>query len=124
MSKMAVSLEKRLRFQFECSVIHWKKPKKDQFAHVSAENGKKVIDLPPGYSDDYTLRTLFHELSHVAIPGELSAFMDWEEDLLEKVVEPNLMAYVLSEPRLHEFWLSKLKEAGWVDRLKRRKEAK
>lgn len=122
MSKMSAALEKRLRFQMDCSIIQWKEPKKGgPLATVEADKGKKVICLPPGYSDIYTLRFLFHELTHVAAPGELSAFMDWEEDILEYVAEANLMKYVLENPRIHEFWIGKLVDAGWVDRLKKRR---
>lgn len=125
MSKMAAALEKRMRFQFECSVIEWKVPsRKDMLAHVVAEGGKKKITLPPGYSDFYTLRFLFHELTHVAAPGELAAFMDWEEDILECVAEANLMKYVIENPRIHEYWIQRLIDVGWVDQLRKRKRAK
>ena len=124
MSMTPASLERRLRFQFDCSTVRWVTPKTDRFASVVADKGKKEIDLPPGYDDYYTLRTLFHELSHVAMPGELAAFGNMEEEVLERVIEPRLMAYVLSRPRIHEFWLAKLREAGWVSTLRKRKGAK
>jgi hypothetical protein len=114
MSMTPASLEKRLRFQMDCSTVRWKHPKTERFASVVADKGMKSIELPPGYDDHYTLRTLFHELCHVAIPGELAAFGKFEEDILERVLEPRLMAYVLERPRVHEWWLKKLKEAGWV----------
>jgi hypothetical protein len=117
----AASLEKRLRFQMDCSTIRWKDPKTERFASVVADKGLKAIDLPPGYDDFYTLRTLFHELCHVAVPGELAAFGKFEEDVLERVMEPGLMAYVLARPRVHEWWLRKLRESGWVDALNKKR---
>lgn len=107
----AARLEKRLRYAFECSSIVWKKPKNEQFAAVIADAGGKTIYLPPGYDDDYTLRTLLHELCHVAIPGELGAFGDFEEDILMRVLEPALMDYLVNHPRSHSWWLRKLREA-------------
>ena len=103
-------LEKRLRFAFECSTIRWAHREDDQFAAVTADAGKKVIYLPPGYDDDYTLRTLFHELCHVAIPGELGAFGVFEEDILMRVLEPRLMNHLVERPRKHAWWLRKLRE--------------
>ena len=104
-------LEKRLRYAFDCSTIVWKKPKADTFASVTADAGAKVIHLPPGYDDDYTLRTLFHELCHVAVPGELGAFGEFEEDILMRVLEPRLMQHLVECPRKHSWWLKKLREA-------------
>ena len=104
-------LEKRLRWAFECSTIVWRKPKSDQFARVTADAGKKLIVLPPGYDDDYTLRTLLHELTHVAIPGELGAFGDFEEDILMRVLEPRIMQHLVECPRKHSWWLKKLRES-------------
>lgn len=103
-------LEKRLRFAFECSTVRWKHPKAEQFASVVADAGNKVIELPPGYDDDYTLRTLLHELCHVAIPGELGAFGDFEEDILMRVLEPRLMSHLVERPKKHSWWLKKLRE--------------
>jgi hypothetical protein len=105
----ASRLEKRLRFAFECSTVMWANPKDEQFAAITADAGKKVIYLPPGYDDDYTLRTLFHELAHVAIPGELGAFGEYEEDILLRVLEPSLMQHLVERPRKHAWWLRKLK---------------
>lgn len=109
------SLEKRLRFQFDCSTIRWRHPKDEMFASVVADSGRKVIDLPPGYDDWYTLRTLFHELCHVAVPGELAAFGKFEEPILERVLEPALMHYVMEHPRIHEAWLKRLRDSGWTE---------
>ena len=103
-------LEKRLRFAFDCSTVVWKKPKADTFASVTADKGTKVVYLPPGYDDDYTLRTLFHELCHIAIPGELGSFGDFEEDIIMRVLEPRLMAHLMDCPRKHAWWLKKLRE--------------
>ena len=104
-------LEKRLRFQLDCSEVRWRKPKKDgTFAQVEADSGKKIIWLPPGFDDHYTLRTMFHELCHVAIPGELAAFGDFQEDVIERVLEPRLMEYMVRHPRSHSWWLKKLRE--------------
>lgn len=104
------SLEKRLRFAFECSTVVWSKPKDEQFAAITADAGRKVIYLPPGYDDDYTLRTLFHELAHVAMPGELGALGDFEEDILLRVIEPRIMQHLVERPRKHAWWLKKLRE--------------
>jgi hypothetical protein len=110
-------LEKRLRFQLECSTIVWKKPKSSAFASVTADAGKKRIVMPlahplgKSYDDWYLLQTLFHELAHVAVPGELGAFGNMEEDVLERVIEPRLMAWVVKRPRIHAWWLRKLREA-------------
>lgn len=121
-SKMSRMLEKRLRFQMDCSTIVWKVPKVGDYeATIDPVSGHHTIHLPPGYDDFYTLRFLFHELGHVAAPGELSAFHDWEEDILERVEEPQLMAYILANSRIHEYWLRRLREVGWVDQLKKAK---
>ena len=101
-------LEKRLRWAFDCSTVRWKTPRDEQFAAVTADAGEKVIVLPPGYDDDYTLRTLLHELCHVAIPGELGAFGTFEEDILLRVLEPRLMAHLVDKPRKHSWWLKQL----------------
>jgi hypothetical protein len=103
-------LEKRLRWAFECSTVVWKKPKADQFARVTADAGKKLILLPTGYDDFYTLQTLFHELAHVAIPGELGAFGDFEEDILMRVIEPALMNHLTECPRKQAWWLKRLRD--------------
>ena len=104
-------MEKRLRFAYECSTIRWKHPKDDQFACVTPDAGKHLIELPPGFDDDYTLRTLIHELCHVAIPGELGAFGTFEEDILMRVLEPRMMHHLIERPRKHAWWLNRLKEA-------------
>jgi hypothetical protein len=104
-------LEKRLRFALDCTKVVWRKePFRSHFAQVTADKGNKVVVLPLGHDDDFTLRTLFHELCHVAIPGELGAFGAFEEDILERVLEPRLMEHLLNRPRKHSWWLKKLAE--------------
>lgn len=105
-------LEKRLRFALECSTIVWKKPSRNTFASVTTKTGERfTITLPPEQDDDYTLRTLFHELCHVSLPGELSAFGVFEEDILIRVLEPRLMDHVTNRPRKHQWWMKRLREA-------------
>ena len=104
-------LEKRLRYAFECSQVVWKKPVKGRFAQVTADSGKKVIWLPPGYDQFYTLQTLIHELCHVAIPGELGAFGSFEEDIIMRVIEPAMMNWLTEHPRSQAWWLKKLRES-------------
>lgn len=104
-------LEKRLRFQLDCSRIVWKRARRGQFAKVVAESGQNIIYLPPGHDDDFTLRTLLHELMHVAIPGELAAFGIFEEDILERVLEPRMMDHLLRHPAKQAWWLKRLKSA-------------
>ena len=102
---MEPTLERRMRLLFSASVVRFGKLKKPTFACVTMENGKAVITLTDGFDDDYTLRTLFHELVHLAMPGELSSWGSWEEDILERVVEPNLMRWIVGRPRIHSWWL-------------------
>ena len=104
-------LEKRLRWALDCSTIVWKAPKKDQFAKVTADKGQHVIELPPGHDDWYTLQTLIHELCHVAVPGELGAFGTFEEDVIERVLEPRMMDYLARRPKIQAWWLARLREA-------------
>lgn len=105
-------LERRLWFALQCSDIVWRKPRKRTYAMVIAEQGKRNrISLPPDADDEYTVRTLFHELLHVTIHGELGAFGIFEEDILERVLEPRLMDYLLRSPRKHEKWLRAIREA-------------
>lgn len=106
-------LEKRLRFQLACSRIVWKKPR-GSYAAIHANAGNKIIHLPPDKDDDYQLRTLLHELMHVAIPGELGAFGVFEEDILERVLEPRMMDHLLNRPVKHRWWLKQIREAKEV----------
>lgn len=103
-------LEKRLRWALDCSTVVWRAPKKHQFARVTADAGKNVIELPPGYDPWFTLQTLIHELCHVAVPGELGAFGSFEEDVIERVLEPRMMDYLARSPRKQAWWLAKLRE--------------
>ena len=103
------TVERRLRLLFANSVVRYGKLKRPTFACVTMENGKHTITLPRGQDDDYLLRTLFHELMHTAMPGELAAFGSWEERILERVAEPLLMEYVTSHPRVHAWWLKRLR---------------
>lgn len=106
------ALERRLWFMLSCSDIVWRRPKKRCYAMVTVEQGKRHrITLPPDADDDYTLRTLIHELLHVTVPGELSAFGVFEEDILERVLEPRLMDYLLRSPKKHEKWLAAVRTA-------------
>ena len=105
-------LERRLWFSLSCSTITWRKPKKRTYAMVTVEEGAHHrIVLPPDADDDYTLRTLIHELLHVTVPGELGAFGVFEEDILERVLEPRLMDYLLRSPKKHERWLAAVRKA-------------
>jgi hypothetical protein len=101
------ALEKRLRYAMACSRVVWrKKPFKRHFAQVASSNGQHVITLPSeGYDPDYLLRTLIHELAHVALPGELEAFGVFSEDVLERVIEPRMMDHLLRHPRKQARWL-------------------
>ena len=107
----ASRLEKRLRFPLSCSTILWRKAKRNCFASVTSDGGQHIIHLPPGYDDDYTLRALLHELCHITIPGELSAFGAFEEEILERVLEPLLMEHLRSCPRKHAWWLNEIRKA-------------
>lgn len=106
------SLERRLWFTLSCSDIVWRKPRKRCYAMVMAEQGQRYrITLPPDADDDYVLRTLLHELLHVTVPGELGAFGVFEEDVLERVLEPRMMDYLLRTPKRHEKWLAAVRKA-------------
>ena len=103
-------LEKRLRYAFAVSRIVWKKPR-GSYADVNSDKGAHVIRIPPEGDDDWQLRSLIHELCHVAIPGELGAFGDFEEDVIERVLEPRMMDHLLRSPRKQAWWLKKLRES-------------
>lgn len=109
------SLEKQLRFAFQCSKVVWQKAKPDQFAAMMPDKGISIIYLPPDYDDEFTLRTLIHELAHFAVPAQLGAFGVFEEDILERVIEPRMMHYLINSPRKHAWWLARLKEARNAD---------
>lgn len=106
------ALERRLWFMLACSDIVWRKPKKRCYAMVVAEQGQRHrISLPPDADDDYVLRTLLHELLHVTIPGELSAFGVFEEPILERVLEPLMLDHLLRHPKKHARWLAAVRKA-------------
>lgn len=104
-------LEKRLRFALKCSRIRWRKASPNRFASVEPNGGIAVIHLPPGHDDDYTLRTLLHELMHVAIHAELGSFGAFEEDIMIRVLEPRMMGWLTEHPRVQAWWLKRLREA-------------
>lgn len=76
---------------------------------MSSDAGSVLITLPPGFDDDYTLRYLLHELCHSTIPSELASFGAFEEPIIERVLEPALIAHLLDSPRKHSWWLNQLK---------------
>ena len=105
-------LEKRLRFSLSCSTIKFRKMRKPTFAMVVVEQGQHHrISLPKGHDDHFTLQTLIHELLHVTVPGELSAFGVFEEDILERVLEPRIMDYLHRNPSVQSWWLKQLRKA-------------
>ena len=110
MSLTAASLEKRMRFLLDTAKVVWRKPTKHMWAYMQPSSGQVTIALPPGKDDDYTLRYLLHELSHYALPGELAAFGAFEEDIIERVLEPRLIEYVLKYRTKHEWWIKRLRE--------------
>jgi hypothetical protein len=102
------AVEKRLRLLFANSVVRFGKLKRPTLACTTMEAGKHVITLPDGHDDFYTLRVLFHELIHLALPGELAAFGTWEESIIERVAEPELMHWITGRPRVQAWWLKQL----------------
>ena len=104
-------LEKRLRYALKCSRIVWRKPTKHTFASVDPKGGTATIRLPPELDDDYTLRTLLHELMHISIHAELGAFGAFEEDIMIRVLEPRMMGWLTEHPRHQAWWLKKLRVA-------------
>jgi hypothetical protein len=103
-------LERRLRLLFAACKVKFAK-RKTSFADVLMDAGTVVITLPPGYDDDYTLRTLLHELTHKAMPGELAAWGAFEEDIIMRVIEPRLMHWLNEHPKRHSWWLKQLSRA-------------
>lgn len=110
MSLTAASLEKRMRFLLETSRVVWRKPTKKMWAYMQPVQGQVTIALPPDQDDDYLLRYLFHELAHYALPGELAAFGVFEEDIIERVIEPRLIEHLFQRRKKHEWWIKKLRE--------------
>lgn len=103
-------LESRLRLLFAASRVKFG-PLKGCLGHTTMDAGNVVITLAPGYDDDYTLRTLLHELTHKAMPGELAAWGSFEEDIITRVVEPRLMFWLNEHPRRHAWWIKQLAAA-------------
>jgi len=103
-------LEKRLRFLLDTSTIVWKKASKTTWAYMQPSAGAVTIALPPDKDDDHVLRLLFHELCHYALPGELMAFGEFEEDILGRVLEPKLMEHVTNHRTIQRWWLKRLRE--------------
>ena len=103
------AVEKRLRLVFAAHVVRFGKLKKPTLAVVTMDAGKAVITLPRGYDDYMTLMMLLHELMHFAMPGELAAWGEWEEDMLERVAEPRLMQWIVGHPRAYAWWLKNLR---------------
>lgn len=59
-------------------------------------------------SPETRMATLIHELLHIALPSELAAFGTFEEPILERVLEPDILAYVQSKPAKLRWWLARL----------------
>jgi len=106
----AARLERRLRDTLEFSRVVWRKPTKTSLAMVQTENGHTTVYIPPDQDDDYTLRYFIHELSHVALHAELGAFGTMEEEIIERVIEPHMMAYMVRSRRKHEWWLRRIRK--------------
>lgn len=103
------ALNKRMLYVFETVKVRFGKPKSCE-AIVSPSQGQVTpITIPRGFDDDYTLRYIFHELAHVVLPGELSAFGEFEEDIIVRVLEPAWIRYVTSNGRRHARWLANVK---------------
>lgn len=118
----AAALEKRLRLLFAATPIRWQEPaERSHFANITMDKGAAYITMPQGFGPYYTLMKLIHELSHKAIPGELAAFGEMEEDILERVVEDWLWDHIVRRPRKHEWWINQMVESGWLEPRKGRK---
>ena len=106
----AASLNKRMLFVFKTVKMRYGKLKSCE-AIVSPRQGgdPTPITIPRGFDDDYTLRYVFHELSHIVLPGELGAFGEFEEDIIIRVLEPAWIRYVTANGRRHAAWISNLK---------------
>jgi len=103
------SLEKRLR-DISHLVRLRRKKLKSSYAQVVYENGIYTITLPPPKDDDYDLRTFLHELIHIACGPELSPWGEkFQEDFLERTIEPAMIQYIIAHPTRHIQWLKRLK---------------
>jgi len=103
-------LERRLRLLFDNCEVRFG-PVKGGVGQTTMDAGKVVVTLPTGYDDDYTLRVLIHELTHHAMPGELAAWGAFEEDILNRVVEPRMMFWITERARTHQWWVKRLNQA-------------
>lgn len=75
------------------------------------QNGQTLVTLPPDRDDDYDLRTFLHELLHVTLAPELNSWASpLSEDIIERVLEPRLIFFIISRPSRHRWWLSRLKD--------------
>ena len=107
---MSSALERRLRLLYNNVNLRFGVVKGGVGMAVM-DAGKVTITLPLGYDDDYTRRVLIHALTHHAMPGELAAWGDYEEDILNRVVEPRMMQHITERARIHAWWLRRLKQA-------------
>ena len=103
------SLEKRLRDL--SNLVRLKRKKlKSSYALVTYDAGVYTISLPPDKDDDYDLRTFLHELTHIACGPELSPWgAPFCEGILERVIEPHMIQYIIASPAKHRWWLNRLK---------------
>lgn len=76
------------------------------YARADYEGPARIISLPAEKHDEYRLRTLIHELLHLACPAELNCWCsEITEDFLELVLEPSLMFYIHGTARRHRKWI-------------------
>lgn len=107
---MSSALERRLRLLYNNVNLRFGVVKGGVGMAVM-DAGKVTITLPLGYDDDYTLRVLIHELTHHAMPGELAAWGAFEEDILNRVVEPRMMFWITERAKTHAWWVKRLNQA-------------
>lgn len=101
------TLERRVRLLYDASTVQFGDLKAST-ACTTMDSGRAVITLPRGFDDYYTLQILLHELVHLAMPGQLAAWGTWEEDILVRVAEPNLMHWLVEHPKRHSWWIKRL----------------
>ena len=101
------TIERRLRLLYDATRVQFGDLKAST-ACTTMDGGKAVVTLPHGYDDYYTLQILLHELVHLAMPGQLAAWGTWEEDIVVRVAEPNLMHWLTEHPKRHEWWVKRL----------------
>lgn len=103
------TIERRCRLLFDSCRVQFGSLKTSS-ACTTMDAGRTVVTLPHGFDDDYTLRTLLHELVHLAHPGELAALGGFEEDFLNRVIEPRLMFWLVGKPRRHAWWVKRIRD--------------